>query len=149
MEERGAIRAADVYGLTGSRAAGGAVVGEWLVTDTLRASVEASVVEALAAFHAERPLDAGADLSVARRAVVAVLRAARAPADAALADALLDDLSERGVTSQEAATIRLASHRVALEDRSADIDRLLAAISGAAEADAAYRQGADRGRRRP
>ena len=50
-----------------------------------------------------------------------------------LADALLNDLSERGVTAQDAATIRLASHRVALDDRSADVDRLLAAISGAAE----------------
>ncbi len=70
VDERGAIRAADVYGLTGSRAAGGTAVGEWLVADTLRSSVEASVVEALAAFHAEHPLDAGADLTVARRAVV-------------------------------------------------------------------------------
>ncbi len=70
--ERGAIRAADVYGLTGSRAVGGTAVGEWLVTDALRASVEASVVEVLAAFHVEHPLDAGADLSVARRAVIAV-----------------------------------------------------------------------------
>ena len=63
VEERGAIRAADVYGLTGSRADGGTAVGEWLVDDTLRASVEASVVEALAAYHAEHPLDAGADLT--------------------------------------------------------------------------------------
>jgi len=134
VEERGAIRAADAYGLTGSRAAGGTAVGEWLVTDMLRASVEASVVKALAAYHVEHPLDAGADLTVARRAVGAVLRAARAPADVALADAFLDDMSERGVTAQEATAIRLASHRVALEERSADVDRLLAAISGAAEA---------------
>ena len=88
----------------------------------------------LTAYHAEHPLDAGAGLTLARRAVTTVLRAARAPTDTALADALLSDLSDRGVTAQEATTIRLASHRVALQERSADVDRLLAAISGESEA---------------
>ncbi len=134
VEERGAIKGADVFGLTGSRATGGTAVGEWLVADALRASVEASVVEVLAAYHAEHPLDAGAGLTLARRAVITVLRSARAPTDTALADALLGDLVARGVTTQEATTIRLASHRVTLQERSADVDRLLAAISGGSEA---------------
>ncbi len=134
VEERGAIRAAFVFGLTGSRAAGGIAVGEWLVSDAIRSSVEASLVETLAAYHAEHPLDAGAGLTLARRAVTTVLRTARAPADTALADALLNDLTDRGVTAQEATTIRLASHQVALRERSADVDRLLAAISGEREA---------------
>ncbi|MGZ8641980.1 MAG: selenocysteine-specific translation elongation factor [Actinomycetota bacterium] len=131
--ERGVIRGADVFSLTGAHAAGGTTVGEWLVADALRASVETSVVEALTAYHAEHPLDAGAGLTLARRAVITVLRAARTPADTALADALLGDLSDRGVTAQEATTIRLASHRVTLQERSADVDRLLAAISGGRE----------------
>ena len=76
VEERGAIRAADVYRLTGSRASGGTIVGEWLVTEALRASVEASAVETLTAFHVEHPLDAGADLTVTRRAAILVLRTA-------------------------------------------------------------------------
>jgi selenocysteine-specific elongation factor len=134
VQERGAIRAADVFGLTGSHAAGGTEIGEWLVADGIRALVEASVIEALTAYHAEHALDAGAGLTLARRAVIAVLRAARAPADTALADAMLTDLSDRGVTAHEATTIRLASHRVALQERSADVDRLLAAISGESEA---------------
>ncbi len=134
VAERGAIRVVDVFGLTGSRAAGGTAVGEWLVADGLRASVEASVIEALAAYHAEHPLDIGADLTLARRTVIAVLRAARAPAETALADALLGDLTDSGITAQEATTIRLASYRVALNERSADVDELLAAISGESEA---------------
>ena len=134
VEERGAIDGTDVFALTGSRAPGGLAIGGWHVADGLRASVEASVVDALAAYHAEHPLDAGAGLTLARRAVTAVLRAARAPAPGPLVDALLDDLRDRGVTVQEAATIRLASHRVELEERSADVDRLLAAISGDREA---------------
>ncbi|MGZ8571856.1 MAG: selenocysteine-specific translation elongation factor [Actinomycetota bacterium] len=133
VEERGAIDAADVFGLTGSRATGGTAVEGWLVADPLRASVEASVVEALTAHHAEHPLDAGAGLTLARRVVTTVLRSARAPTDPALADALLRGLTDRGVTAQEATTIRLASHRVALQERSADVERLLAAISGASE----------------
>jgi selenocysteine-specific elongation factor len=134
VNERGAIPGADVFGLTGSHAAGGASVGEWLVAEALGASVETSVVEALTAYHAQHPLDAGARLTLARRAVTTVLRAAHAPVDTALADALLSDLSDRGVTVHDATTIRLASHRVALHERSDDVDRLLAAISGAGEA---------------
>ncbi len=134
VEERGAIDGTDVFALTGSRAPGGITVGGWHITQGLRASVEASVIDALAAYHAEHPLDAGAGLTLARRAVSVVLRAARAPAPAPLVDALLDDLRDHGVTVQEGATIRLASYRVELEERSADIDRLLAAVSGDREA---------------
>jgi selenocysteine-specific elongation factor len=133
VEERGAVNRADVFGLTGSRAAGGAPVGEWLVADALKASVEASVVATLSAYHAAHPLDAGAGLILARRAVTSVLRAARVTAGTALADALLDDLSDRRVTMHEATTIRLASHQVALRERSADVERLMAAISGESE----------------
>jgi selenocysteine-specific elongation factor len=134
VAERGAVRRSDVFGLTGSRAEAGMMVGDWFVADALRASAESAVVEALTVYHAEHPLDAGADLTLARRTVTAVLRAARAPVDVALVDALLADLSVRGITVHEAATIRLASHRVALQERSADVDRLLAAISGDSEA---------------
>lgn len=134
VRERGAIRAADVFGLTGSHAAGGVAVADWFVADALRTSVETSVVDVLTAYHAEHPLEAGADLTLVRRAVTGVLRAARAPADTALADALLGDLRDRGITANEATAIRLASHRVALQERADDVNRLLAAISGESEA---------------
>jgi selenocysteine-specific elongation factor len=134
VEERGAIRAADVFALTGSTMDGGVAIAEWRVTDALRTAAQASVVEALAAYHAEHPLDAGAALTLARSAVTGVLRAARAPTDPALGDALLTDLSDRGLTARDTTTVRLASHHVALHERSADVERLLAAIGGAREA---------------
>ena len=95
VEERGAIRAADVFALTRLHdGSGGVTVAEWRVADALRTAVQASVAGALAAYHAEHPLEVGAALTLARSAVTGVLRAARAPTDPALADALLTDLSD-------------------------------------------------------
>ena len=129
-----AIRADDVFPLTGSTADGGVAIADWRVADALRTEVQASVVEALATYHAEHPLDVGAALTLARSAVTGVLRAARAPTDPALVDALLTDLSDRGITARDTTTVRLTSHRVALQERSADVERLLAAIGGEREA---------------
>jgi selenocysteine-specific elongation factor len=134
VAERGAVPIAEVAILTGSRTAGGFVVGEWLVSDALHAAVDIAVTETLVAYHAEHPLDQGADLVLVRRAATRTLRAARAHADEALVDALLDDLDARGITARDATTIRLSSYRVDLEARTADIDRLLAAIGGEHEA---------------
>jgi selenocysteine-specific elongation factor len=134
VEERGAIRADDVFPLTGSTADGGVAIAEWRVADALRTEVQASVVEALAMYHAEHPLDVGAALTLARNAVTGVLRATRAPTDPALVDVLLTDLSDRGITARDTTTVRLASHRVALQERSADVERLLTAIGGEREA---------------
>jgi selenocysteine-specific elongation factor len=133
VEERGAIRADDVFPLTGSTADGGASIAEWRVADALRTDVQTSVVESLATYHAEHPLDVGAALTLARSAVTAVLRVARAPTDPALVDALLTDLSDRGITARDSTTVRLTSHRVALQERSADVERLLTAIGGERE----------------
>ncbi len=130
VAERGAVPAAEVEILTGSRAAGGIVVGEWLVSRALREAVDDAVTEMLTAYHVEHPLDQGADLVLARRAATRTLRAARSPADETLADALLADLDARGIVAREATTIRLSSHRVGLESRTADVERLLAAIGG-------------------
>ena len=134
VAERGAVPAAEVAILTGSRAADGIAVGEWLVSNALRTAVEGAVTKMLGAHHAEHPLDQGADLALVRRAATRTLRAARAPSDDVLADALLADLDARGVTARHATTIRLSAHRVELETRTADVDRLLAAIGGEHEA---------------
>jgi selenocysteine-specific elongation factor len=134
VEERGAIRAADVSALTGSTMDGGVAVAEWRVADALRTAVQASVADALAAYHAEHPLEVGATLTLARSAVTGALRAARAPTDPALADALLTDLTDRGIIARDTTTVRLMSHQVALQERSADVERLLTAIGGEREA---------------
>ena len=134
VAERGAVPATEVEILTGSRAAGGIVVGEWLVSEALRGAVDVAVTEMLGAYHSEHPLDQGAGLVLVRRAVTRTLRGARAPGDEVLADAFLADLDARGTTAREGPTIRLSSHRVELETRTADVDRLLAAIGGEQEA---------------
>ncbi len=134
VEERGAIRAADVFALTGSTMDGGVAVAEWRVADALRTAVQTSVAGSLAAYHAEHPLEVGAALTLARSAVTGALRAARAPTDPALADALLTDLTDRGVIARDTTTVRLMSHQVVLQERSADVERLLLAIGGEREA---------------
>jgi len=134
VEERGAIRAEDVFALTGSTMDGGVAVAEWRVADALRTAVQTSVTGSLAAYHAEHPLEVGAALTLARSAVTGALRAARAPTDLALADALLTDLTDRGVVARDTTTVRLMSHQVVLQERSADVERLLLAIGGEREA---------------
>jgi len=134
VEERGAIRAEDVFALTGSTMDGGVAVAEWRVADALRTAVQTAVAGSLAAYHAEHPLEVGAALTLARSAVTGALRAARAPTDLALADALLTDLTDRGVVARDTTTVRLMSHQVVLQERSADVERLLLAIGGEREA---------------
>ena len=134
VAERGAVPRAEAVILTGSRADGGVRIGEWLVTDEVRAAVEAAVTSALADHHAEHPLEPGAELASVRRVTLQTLRSEGAPTETELADAMIRDLCDRGVAARDGATIRLASHRVALSERSEDIDRLLEAIDGENEA---------------
>jgi selenocysteine-specific elongation factor len=134
VHERGAARASDVFALTGSRATSGVVAGEWLVANAVRTSVETTVVDMLRTYHEDHPLRDGADLTAVRRIATRTLRAARVPTDVALVDALLADLDARGVTARTATTVRLASHRVALDEHDSDVGRLLVEIGGEREA---------------
>jgi selenocysteine-specific elongation factor len=134
VDERGAIRSSDVFALTGSRATGGVRAGDWLVADTVRASVGEVVVDMLSAYHADHPLREGPDLTAVRRAAARALRQARAPSDDTLIDALLADLDTRGIVARTAATLRLVSHQVAVNEQDPDVGRLLAAIGGEREA---------------
>jgi selenocysteine-specific elongation factor len=133
VHERGAVPTSDVVLLTGSRATGGLELGDWFVAPATVETVTSSVADALAEYHREHPLDEGADLPIARKAALDALRRNGAPPLAELADALLDDLGDRGVTAREGAMIRLAEHRVELGERSADLDRLIEAIGGERE----------------
>lgn len=134
VTERGAIRAADVAVLTGlsphevpkSRRA-----GAWWVTEDLHHEVEEAVTAALDEHHREHPLREGADLSVARAAAAGILDRRGRASDGTLVDAILEALAETGVVVRTASEIRLASHRVALESRSEDVERLVDAITSA------------------
>jgi selenocysteine-specific elongation factor len=128
------VRVDEAELLTGVRAHGAARVGPWLVRDDVVGAVERAVLEQLESFHAERPLEEGAALAVARDAVAVALRAAAAPTDRELVEALLDELHSRGILVRTASTIRSAAHRVALEAASEDVTALLEEIGGDREA---------------
>ena len=131
IEERGAIRADEVAALTG-------VVPEtrdgWCLSSAVREASRVAVMDALGAFHLDHPLEEGAPLGSIREAGGDAARRAGAPRAAGLADALLDVLVADGTVVRTATTVRLATHRVALEARSDDVRTLLEAISGPDEA---------------
>jgi selenocysteine-specific elongation factor len=131
--ERGAVRLDDVLALTGRSAPPAGMAG-WLIGPGLAAAVERRVLETLKAFHAGHPLDEGMGLAEARKVIGAELRSGGAPAGPDLLDALLDDLAGRVVVERSAFTLRLPTHRVALDERSADVEMLLRKIGGDAEA---------------
>ncbi|MBI4260903.1 MAG: SelB C-terminal domain-containing protein, partial [Actinobacteria bacterium] len=132
VAERRAVRAADIAVLTGRspREVAGAVrVGGWWVSEELHGASVRALEEALAAHHREHPLLEGADLSLGRAAVGSALEREGRTLAPGLVDALLDDLADRGLVARTASTLRLASHRVSLEDRRDEVESLVAAVA--------------------
>ncbi len=130
--ERGAVRAADVGVLTGRSPAeipGAVRTGGWWMAGDLHRTVAEAVESALGRFHREHPLLPGAGLAVARSAVASAVDRAGRAADPGLVDATLSALETEGVLVRDGSDIRLASHRVALEDRKEEVDRLVAAVA--------------------
>ncbi|HEY7400909.1 MAG TPA: selenocysteine-specific translation elongation factor [Actinomycetota bacterium] len=132
--ERGAVRVDEVSLLTGAGVGSTARVGEWLVRPEILGAVERAVRERLDGFHREHPLEEGAGLAVARDAASEALRGAGAPASRELIDALLASLEDAGVVARSASSIRLAAHRVRLDEHGDDVERLLAELGGEREA---------------
>jgi selenocysteine-specific elongation factor len=130
VAERGALPAVEAAVLTGSIASGGDVAGSWLIAPSVREVVAGEVKSWLAGFHRDRPLDEGAPLGETRRTVGKALRAAGAPTDYELIDAVLDDLGARGETARTETSVRLATHRVDLGGRADEVEGLVTAISG-------------------
>jgi len=128
VEECGAVRAEDVVLLTG---------GEppdphdgWCVAPAVRRAVRDAVRDLLSDFHRVQPLEEGAPLGVVRQAAGDAARRAGAPRAAGLPDTLLDLLASEGSIVRTSTTVRLATHRVALEERADDVRTLLERISG-------------------
>jgi selenocysteine-specific elongation factor len=134
VAERGAIPVAEAVILTGAAAPDDLRVGDWLVSARVRDRVERALTEELTAFHRDHPLEEGAPLDEVRRTAIASVRLARARVEGALVEALLDDLVARGVVVRTASVVRLDRHQVDLSERTEDLDRLLAAVSGEHEA---------------
>jgi selenocysteine-specific elongation factor len=134
VRERGAVRAHDLFVLTGaapSRIDGAVRAGPWWISDDLHARAERAVRGALEEFHGRNPLLEGAPLFVPREALTGELERSGRRADPGLVDGILEALAEAGIVARDGPEIRLASHRVELEERREDMDRLVAAVASA------------------
>jgi selenocysteine-specific elongation factor len=132
VTERGAIRAGDLVvlvGLTPTLVPGARRAGGWWISEDLYESVRGAVTGALGRFHAEHPLREGAPLSLARTAAAEPFERAGRGADPGLVEAMVDDLVAAGVLHRTGSEIRLSSHRVALDERREEVDRLVAAVA--------------------
>ena len=125
VEERGAVRGVDLTTSTGIGAAAG-----WHVSGEVRSAVVRAVTDLLDAFHRSHPLAEGAPLAEVREAGGEAARRAGAPRAAGLPDALLDLLGADGTIARTATIVRLMTHRVALDEGSDDVRRLLDEVSG-------------------
>jgi selenocysteine-specific elongation factor len=130
LRERGAVAAAQVPRLVGVGADPATVEGGWAIDPDLRARVDRALTDELAAFHSREPLASGAPIGEVRSFVAGVMREAGAPTDPALLDALIDALAATGRVERSSTTVRLAGHRVALDERDPGVRLLLAAIGG-------------------
>jgi selenocysteine-specific elongation factor len=132
IEERGAVREEDVVLLTGG------VPPDphdgWCIAPAVRRAARDAVYELLSAFHRVEALEEGAPLGVVRQAAGDAARRAGAPRAAGLPDTLLDLLASEGSIVRTSTTVRLATHRVALEQRADEVRTLLERISGEHEA---------------
>jgi selenocysteine-specific elongation factor len=133
VAERGAVRATDLAALTGrspSAIDGAGRSGAWWIATELLDAVGEIIGRDLATFHRRNPLLPGADLASTRRSAAEVVERSGRNADPGLVDALLEALEGRSLIVREASEVRLATHRVALEDRADEVDRLVAAVAG-------------------
>ena len=125
VAERGAVPSTALMEQVGATPPPGA----WLFSDAFRRLVQETVAQALAAHHAENPLQSGAELDQIRREVVRTARRAHIRADTSLADAAIDELVTAGTVVRDGGTLRLPAHPAGA--RTPDTDRLLVAIESA------------------
>ena len=118
-------------GATPTTIPGAVRVGGWWVAEPLHASATAAVTSMLERFHATNPLLEGADLAATRAAAADALDASARGAPSGLADSLLDDLVARGTIARTGSAVRLASHRVVLDQRREEVDRLVEEVMNA------------------
>jgi selenocysteine-specific elongation factor len=130
VRERGAVPAADVPRLVGAAPDPSSIVRGWAVDPVVRRAVGEQVTSYLDAFHEEEPLASGASIDQVRRVCRSALRAAGAPTEPALVDAVLDDLATTGAIERDTTTLRRIGHRVSLSEVDHDVRRLLEAVGG-------------------
>ncbi len=130
LAERGAVRAEEVRPLTGMDGADGPPgLGGWRVTDAVSTSVQRAVVDDLSAFHLANPIAEGSPAADVRSVAVDALRAAGAPGEPELADAILDELVRTGVLARRGRALGLATHEGAVP--ADEIARVIAEVAAA------------------
>lgn len=132
VAERGTVREADVRALTGGvpRSEDPAVrAGAWWISAALLGALEGAATEHLQRFHAEHPLEPGADLAEVRRVLADGLRSGTRAAEPELVEAVVQALLERGALAREGAAVRLPSHRPRLGEHAEDLERLVRAVA--------------------
>jgi selenocysteine-specific elongation factor len=133
IDEAVAIRADDLARATGARPEPVPPDGWYLAEALVDAATEA-LIAFVGAFHAEHPLEEGAPLADVRAVLARAVLEAGGPRRGGVADVLLQRSSDGGRVVRTATIVRLPTHTVALAGHEADLERLLAAIGGDAEA---------------
>jgi selenocysteine-specific elongation factor len=133
VAERGAVEADEAAMLTGADVAAAGAIDSWLLDGVVRRAAEEAVVGMIAAHHAAHPLEPGAGLEAVRATAADALRRSGAPARPGVVESVLAGLESSGGIRREAGSVRLAEHRVALQDRRGEVDRMLALIGGERE----------------
>jgi selenocysteine-specific elongation factor len=127
-EERGAVHAAEAVTLTGSDA-GVPQAGDFLLRDGLLDRVGPPLVDHVAAYHDEHPLDEGEPLARARRALTDLLRSEVSPPDPRVVDPILDRLVEDGLLVRTATSLALPSRAGGEPTLDLAVHRVVDAIS--------------------
>jgi selenocysteine-specific elongation factor len=126
--ERGAVHATEALALTGS-SAGVPQAGDFLLRDGLLSRVGPALVDHVAAFHDEHPLDEGEPLAAARRALNDLLRPEVNPPDPRLIDPVLDQLVADGLLVRTATSVALPSRTADEPTLDPTVHRVVDAIS--------------------
>jgi selenocysteine-specific elongation factor len=130
LDERGAVREADLRALTGSdEIPDEERVSGWWVSERVRSIAATTATASLAAHHMASPASEGADVAEVRQAIADATRRAGAPGDGDLADAIVDDLVRRGTVARSGSVLHLPDHRA--EVGTEEVERLTAAVAGA------------------
>jgi selenocysteine-specific elongation factor len=129
LRERGFVRAAEAYVLTGVHvdelAPDAAIrVGSWITSPQALEEAADRLTESLARVHREHPLRPGLETSEARTVLAA---AGTALDDPALAEAVVDRLAADGRVARTGAIVRLPAHAASTAGRE-DADRLVQTV---------------------
>jgi selenocysteine-specific elongation factor len=131
VAERGALRAADLPLLIGStplHIEGATRAGTWWVTEGVFESLADAVRTTLGLYHREHPLRPGPDAADVRSALLDAAPQLASALEQDLAAAVIARLRDEGQLARDGTTLRLAEHRVTLDEREEEANRLLSAV---------------------